>query len=139
MHHTSLLLQVQGALATSSLHPTPTTTSSCWYFVAPHTFPTRLISYRLIPTLSHAGNVVLQPVPSSSPPQYAPLSNCTWVVQPAGMPYIRLSFSYFSTEPLYDTLLVEDADGVLAVVSGDGGAADLPGPFSTDTGRRCPH
>ncbi len=80
---------------------------------------------------------MLQPVPASSPPQYAPLSNCTWVVQPAGMPYVRLSFSYFSTEPLYDTLLVEDADGVLAVVSGDGGAADLPGPFSTDTGKQA--
>ncbi|GIM14179.1 hypothetical protein Vretimale_17120 [Volvox reticuliferus] len=77
-----------------------------------------------------SGDIALQPLSGSS--QYAALTNCTWRIQPAGLSYIKLTFTSFSTEPLYDTLLVQDSDGVVAVVSG--GADGLPGQLISDTG-----
>lgn len=80
--------------------------------------------------------MALTPVAGST--SYAPLTNCSWVISPAGMSYIKLSFSSYASETLYDTLLVEDGDGVVAVLSGGlygtGGASLLPAPLYTDTG-----
>ncbi|GIL57791.1 hypothetical protein Vafri_12928 [Volvox africanus] len=79
---------------------------------------------------SASGDISLQPLSGSS--QYAALTNCTWRIQPAGLSYIKLTFTSFDTEPLYDTLLVQDGDGVVAVVSGS--AEGLPRQLVTDTG-----
>ncbi|GLI67828.1 hypothetical protein VaNZ11_012110 [Volvox africanus] len=84
----------------------------------------------LITLTSASGNISLQPLLGSS--QYAALTNCTWSIQPAGLSYIKLTITSFDTEPLYDTLLVQDGDGVVAVVSGS--TDGLPRQLVTDTG-----
>ena len=52
-----------------------------------------------------SGALLVKPRPGSSPPQYSPLSTCAWTIAPPGTPYIRLEFTSFATEELYDVLV----------------------------------
>ncbi|GBF88369.1 hypothetical protein Rsub_01081 [Raphidocelis subcapitata] len=61
---------------------------------------------------------------------YAANSECQWTVELPEAQFIELAFSRFDTEPMYDTLTVEDLDGIIGIFSGPA----LPQNVSTDTG-----
>eukprot|EP00877_Chromochloris_zofingiensis_P002817 jgi/Chrzof1/12536/Cz06g37220.t1 len=58
-------------------------------------------------------------------------SDCTWNLDMPDQPYLQVTFNKLDTEALYDTVTVEDLDGLLGMFSG---SQLQTTPLTTDTG-----